>query len=149
VRPNILDPKELIPPPPGISLERPVLSRTQMEILERLCESHSSLGIRATVIDCSFPCDAGPDGLGQALDRIEREGVARVRNGDAILVLTHRYVSAERPAVPSLLAIRAVVSALNRCGARLRASIVVEAGDIRSTHEVACAIGFGATAVGP
>ena len=54
-----------------------------------------------------------------------------------------------KPPVPSLLALRAVVNALNQAGLRLKSSIVIDSGDVRTTHHFACAIGFGATAVCP
>jgi glutamate synthase domain-containing protein 2/glutamate synthase domain-containing protein 3 len=150
IRPNVLDPKQLIPPAPGILLERPVLSLAQMQLVESLITRRAgSLRIRARILDITFDGTDPERGLREALGRIEDEAVAAVRGGCSILVLSHRAVSADRPPIPSLLALRAVVCILNRWGARLRASVVVEAGDIRTTHALACAIGFGATAVCP
>ena len=149
-RPNIFAPKELIPPSPGIRLRSPVLRLRDMQILHGLTErKRSSLRTLAAVVDCTFERAAGLDGLERALDRIADEALAQARDGISVLILTQRGASLERPPIPSLLALRAVVVMLNRWGARLDSSVVLEAGDIRSTHELSCAVGFGATAVCP
>ncbi|MEM6733433.1 MAG: glutamate synthase-related protein, partial [Myxococcota bacterium] len=58
-------------------------------------------------------------------------------------------VDTQRLPIPSVLAIRAVVTELNRWGKRLETSLVLEAGDVFTTHQLACCISFGATAVCP
>ncbi|MEM6996667.1 MAG: glutamate synthase-related protein, partial [Myxococcota bacterium] len=148
-RPNIFSPKELIPPTPALEVPRPVLSLAQMQTLRLLLHRRPTpLRTLVAEIDCSF--DPNPDdGLTLALDRIGKEAQHAVDDGYSILLLTDRYAHRGAPPVPSILAIRAVVSELNVTGQRLKASVVVEAADIRSTHHVACAIGFGATAVCP
>ena len=65
------------------------------------------------------------------------------------MVITDRQASSAQPPIPSLLALRTVVNTLNRHGLRLKASIILDSADIRTTHHFACAIGFGATAVCP
>ena len=148
-RPNIFAPKELIPPAPALELARPVLSLQQMQIL-RLLRRRRPTPLRTLVaeIDCTFDVSRR-DGLALALERIGREATRAVDEGHAIVLLSDRHALLEAPPVPSVLAVRAAVTALDVGGQRLRASIVIEAGDIRTTHQVACAIGFGATAVCP
>jgi glutamate synthase domain-containing protein 2/glutamate synthase domain-containing protein 1/glutamate synthase domain-containing protein 3 len=148
-RPNIFAPKELIPPAPALELSRPVLSLQQMQIL-RLLRRRLPTPLRTLVaeIDCTFDVSR-PDGLAHALERIGREATRAVDEGHAIVLLSDRHALLEAPAVPSVLALRAAVTALDVGGQRLCASIVLEAGDIRTTHQLACAIGFGATAVCP
>ncbi len=148
-RPNIFSPKELVPPAPALLLPTPVLGLRQMQLLRLLTHREPSpLRTLVKAIDCTFEPHAG-GGLERALDRIEAEARAAIEDGFSVVLLTDRAVSVERVAVPSLLALRATVRVLNRFGLRLNASIVVEAGDIRTTHQVACAVGFGATAVCP
>lgn len=150
IRPNIFAPKELIPPAPCITLSRPLLSLRQMQIVRLLQHKRpSDLRTLAAVLDCTFDRAGGAQAFDAALRRLEQEAIDRVGEGIAVLVLSDRTASYERPPLPSLLALRAVVCALNRVGGRLRASVVLEAGDVRTTHQVACAIGFGATAVCP
>jgi hypothetical protein len=55
----------------------------------------------------------------------------------------------EHPPIPSLLVLRAVSKALNQAGELLSASLVVDTGEVRSTHHVAALVGFGAAAVCP
>lgn len=149
-RPNIFAPKELIPPAPGILLDTPVLSLGDLQILRLLVHrAPTDLRTLAAIIDCTFEHGDGAQGLETALSRLEVEAMAAVNDGCSILILSDRAASRERPPIPSLLALRAVVCQLNRGGARLQTSVVIEAGDIRTTHQVACAIGFGATAVCP
>jgi glutamate synthase domain-containing protein 2/glutamate synthase domain-containing protein 1/glutamate synthase domain-containing protein 3 len=149
-RPNIFSPKELIPPAPGIRLRSPVLRLRDMQILRALTERKPSpLRTLAVVLDCTFDREGGAEGLKAALRRIADDALAQVRDGRSVIILSHRDASIERPPIPSLLALRAVVVMLNRWGARLDSSVVLEAADIRSTHEVSCAVGFGATAVCP
>ena len=70
-----------------------------------------------------------------------------VDNGVSILILTDRALSSERVPIPSLMVTGAVHHHLNNVRKRMRASIVVETGEARDTHQIACLFGFGATAV--
>lgn len=149
-RPNIFAPRELIPPAPALAHEGPVLRLSEMAVLRALTSRRPSpLRTLAAVVDCTFAGERGADGLREALLRVADEVIAQVREGCSVVILSQRAASPERPPVPSLLALRAAVVELNRVGLRLEASLVLEAGDIRSTHEVACAVSFGATAVSP
>ncbi|MBC8071034.1 MAG: glutamate synthase large subunit, partial [Deltaproteobacteria bacterium] len=145
-RPNIFAPRELIPPPPAISHDGAVLSLAELAVMHALA---SSLHIPVATIDCTFERTAGAAGLRAALQRIGEEVIARVQGGCSIIVLSQREVSTDRPPVPSLLAVRAAVVELNRAGLRLSTSVVLDVGDICTTHQLACAISFGATAVCP
>jgi glutamate synthase domain-containing protein 2/glutamate synthase domain-containing protein 1/glutamate synthase domain-containing protein 3 len=151
-RPNIFQPKELIPPAPALLAPTPVLRLSQMEWLRELKKGAHDPAlprIRARELDCTFAREAGAKGLEDAIVRIGQEALRLARQGAGVLVLTDKDASLERPAVPSLLALRAVVTELNNEGLRLECSIVVETGDARSSHQVAALIAFGATAVCP
>ena len=149
-RPNVFAPRELLPPPPAIVHDGPVLRLAELAALRALTARRpSALRNVAAVIDCTFARARGVGDLRAALQRIADEAIAYVQDGCSLLILSQRAASTERPPVPSLLALRAALVELGRAGLRLEASLVLEAGDIRSTHEVACAVGFGATAVCP
>lgn len=109
----------------------------------------SSLRIVAAQLSAVVPRDSGESGLQAALDRLGEQAREAVDEGCSILIISDRDADFDHPPLPSLLALRAVVNTLNRHGLRLATSIVVEAGDIRGPHALACAIGFGATAVCP
>lgn len=83
------------------------------------------------------------------LRRLQRKVLAAVKNGAEVLVLSDRDVSAERVAIPSLLAVSASFKTLQRERIANRASIIVESGEPRDLHHIACLIGYGASAVHP
>lgn len=150
-RPNVLEPKELLPPTPAIRLAGPVLSTQAMASIQLLSE-HRPETLRTVfteTLDATFAGDGGPDAMAHCLQRLGEEAIGAVERGPCILIVTHDTASVERPPVPSVLALRAVVNALNREGLRLSASVIMEAGDCFTTHHVAALIGFGATAVCP
>ncbi len=149
-RPNIFRPAELVPPTPALGLDSPVLALEHMEILRAMMvRKPSSMRTLATEIELTYDRSRGGEGLSQSLLRIGAQALEAVRDGCSIIVLSDRSATLVRPPVPSLLALRAAVTTLNRHGHRLETSVVLEAADVRSTHALACAIGFGATAVCP
>jgi glutamate synthase domain-containing protein 2/glutamate synthase domain-containing protein 1/glutamate synthase domain-containing protein 3 len=149
-RPNIFAPKELIPPARAIELKSPVLGLSQMEYLQKLAESEGSQGhLKTRELHMTFRRDHGAVGFRAQLRKLASDAVTAVQNGCSIVILTDRLATYEHPPIPSLLVLRAVSKALNQAGELLSASIVVDTGEVRSTHHVAALVGFGATAVCP
>lgn len=149
-RPNIFEAKELVPLPINLELAGPVLSQAQLEFIASFSEPATGPHrISSAILETTFYASEGPDGLESALKRLAREAVERVLEGASILILSDRQATPENPPVPSLLALRAVARGLNDRGLRLRCSLVVDSGEIRSVHHLACIIGFGAAAVCP
>jgi glutamate synthase (NADPH/NADH) large chain len=72
-----------------------------------------------------------------------------VNDGATILVLSDRSIEKGRLPVHSLLAAGAVHHHLIKQGLRADANIVVETASARDSHQIACLLGFGATAVYP
>jgi glutamate synthase domain-containing protein 2/glutamate synthase domain-containing protein 1/glutamate synthase domain-containing protein 3 len=146
-RPNIFAPKELLPPARAIELASPILSS---EHLEALC-SGDGLGLRLNVrrFDCTFRRTYGEVGFRSQLDKIATEALKAVSEGVSVIVLSDAQADFDNPPIPTLLALRSVVSILNKNGLLLEASIIVESGEIRSAHDCAVLIGFGAAAVCP
>jgi glutamate synthase (NADPH/NADH) large chain/glutamate synthase (ferredoxin) len=106
-------------------------------------------GFSCRVIDTTWPLSEGQSGLKTALDRICAEAEEAVNQKIEILILSDRATSAERVPIPSVLATGSVHHHLNRCRKRLRTSLVIDTGEARDTHQIACLFGFGATAVCP
>ena len=100
-------------------------------------------------LDCTWPISEGPGGLERAVDRLCAEAAAAVGLGVTVIILSDRATSHERVPVPSLLAVSAVHHHLVRRGTRLRTGIVVESGEPREVHHIACLLGYGASAVNP
>ncbi|HBI32674.1 MAG TPA: glutamate synthase large subunit [Verrucomicrobiales bacterium] len=128
-----------------LSLESALLYEQELETLVKRQEH----GFATQVIDTTWPVSEGEEGMKKALDRICAEAEESVNNKVEILVLSDRATSAERIPIPSLLATGSVHHHLNRCRKRLRTSLVIDTGEARDTHQIACLFGFGATAVCP
>ncbi|KKD09133.1 glutamate synthase-related protein [Streptomyces sp. WM6386] len=90
---------------------------------------------------------ANADALRTALRRLcdDVERFASEQGG--IALLTDRAVSSTRAPLPVILAVAAVNQRLIETGLRLRVSLVAESGQLASSHHVATALGFGASAV--
>jgi glutamate synthase (ferredoxin) len=101
------------------------------------------------VIDATFDITEGPDGLESACRRVAGESETAVAGGAPWIIVSDRAAGADRAAVPSALAAGAAHHRLLKTGLRARASIVVEAEDVRETHHVACLLTNGADAVCP
>lgn len=149
-RPNVFTPRELLPLPPAFLLRSPILTLGALRTVRRRCiDGDLQQTLRAEVVSTSFARERGPRGLHERMEQLGHEALQARDRGAAILILSDRDASVDRPPVPSLLALRAVVRALNRAGRRLDMALVVDCGDARSVHAVSALVGFGATAVCP
>ena len=134
-------------PPRGprtLRLERPIVAD-----LDGLLRAVRERGRRARTLDATWPAEAGPDGLGAALDRLAADATAAAERGVAVLVLTDARASVDRLPVPSILAIGAVHTALTSAGLRGRTDLVADAADILDVHGMAMVLAVGATAAHP
>ncbi|MCS6988914.1 MAG: glutamate synthase large subunit [Chloroherpetonaceae bacterium] len=151
-KPNIFSTKELIPPQVAIELKSPVLSLGQMAFVESFKRGNPDSPdprIVAEEFDATFKRDEGVVGFRSKLNHLRKAALNAAKRGANIIILSDRNADFENLPIPSLLALRAVVNALNEAGLRLEASIVVHTGEVRSTHHLAALIGFGANAVCP
>ena len=99
-------------------------------------------------IDVTFPAATGVAGAKQALEAIRRELSRTDRKERRLVVLSDRRVSAERAALPILLATAAAWRAMVDAG-NFRVPLVVETVQALETHHVALLLAVGATAVCP
>jgi len=93
--------------------------------------------------------DANAASLEAAVDALCDAIAAFAHEGGGIAVLTDRHVSWARAAIPMILAVAAINQKLIAEGRGLSVSLVVESGQISSSHHIAAALGFGASAVYP
>lgn len=93
--------------------------------------------------------EANEQALEQAIDALCTAIAGFAREEGGIAVVTDRHVARARAALPMILVISAVNQKLIEEGLRLRLSLVVESGQIASSHHVAAVLGFGASAVYP
>ncbi len=126
-----------------IHLKSPFLFTHQLEALKTFDD------FPAATIDTTWAVAEGAAGLKLAVDRICIEAEASIDAGTKILILSDRAIDHDRVAIPALMAVGAVHHHLNRAKKRMRTSLIIDTGDARDTHHMACLIGFGATAICP
>ncbi|RUQ05814.1 glutamate synthase-related protein [Curtobacterium sp. HSID17257] len=90
---------------------------------------------------------ANADAVRTATEQLAEAVVAFAERQGGIAVLTDRSVSSTHAPLPVILAVAAVNQRLIETGLRLRVSVVAESGQLPSSHHVATALGFGASAV--
>ena len=72
-----------------------------------------------------------------------------VDNKKSVIILSDRTIKTGETAIPSLMALAKVHHFLIDEGIRLKASLVVVSGEVRDSHDLACHIAYGASAVWP
>ncbi|MEM9584061.1 MAG: glutamate synthase-related protein [Pseudomonadota bacterium] len=92
---------------------------------------------------------ANETALVDAIDAVANEVVDFARSHGGIAILTDRHLSRDFAPMPMTLAVSAINQRLIEEGMRFKVSLVVESGQICSSHHIACALGFGASAVYP
>ncbi len=102
-----------------------------------------------TVCDIDATYDPTEKNLEQAIRDVREQAAKLVRDGATILILSDRNVMDSRLPVHSLLATGAVHHYLIQQGLRCDCNLVVESASARDSHQIACLLGFGATAVYP
>ncbi|MCI2265263.1 glutamate synthase-related protein [Sediminivirga luteola] len=87
--------------------------------------------------------------LQEAIEALCDEAEAFAQGTGGIIILSDRHVASDRAPIPLIMMLSALNQRLIRAGLRLRASIIAESGQLPSSHHVASALGFGASAVYP
>jgi glutamate synthase domain-containing protein 2/glutamate synthase domain-containing protein 1/glutamate synthase domain-containing protein 3 len=125
----------------GVHLTRPFVAH-----LEALCERLSGPVVQ---LDATWPADAGPAGLEEAVRRLAEEGIRAARRGAWAVVVSHRRVDLHRLPVPGVLAVGAVHAALVGVGLRGRCDILADLVDTLDVHGAAMVLAAGATVLRP
>ncbi|MEP5568232.1 MAG: glutamate synthase large subunit [Halioglobus sp.] len=126
-----------------VILSSPVLSQGKFTSLMQLDRP----GFCVNKVDCTYAADELS--LDQAIIAVTAAAEQAVRDGATILVLSDRAIEKGRLPVHSMLATGAVHHHLIKQGLRADANIVVESASARDSHQIACLLGFGATAIYP
>jgi len=126
-------------------MPQPILRNSELEKLRQV--DHGVF--EARTIDITWPVKDGPKGMERRLRDVCEQASQLVEDGVTILILSDRNLGKERAPIPSLLATAAVHHHLVREATRLRCGLVVETGEAREVHHIACLTGFGAAAVNP
>lgn len=126
-----------------VVLTSPVLSQGKFNTLLELDRP----GFTVSKIDCTYaPAEKS---LHQAITDMTSAAEEAVRSGVTILILSDRGIAKDRLPIHSLLTVGALHHHLISVGLRIDANLVVESGSARDSHQIACLLGFGATAVYP
>jgi glutamate synthase (NADPH/NADH) large chain len=136
-----------------IRLPKPVLSNDELATLLYVDEDGLVPGWRTFAIDGLFDAqgrESPGERLRLALARVCAEvEQAVVADGASVVVLSDRHANAEAVPIPSMLLVSAVHHFLVDKKLRTRVGLIVETGEARAVHHMACLIGYGAAAVNP
>ena len=87
--------------------------------------------------------------LEAAIDALAQDVADFARETGGIAIVTDRHTSRALAPLPMALVVSGVNQRLIEEGLRFKVSLVVESGQISSSHHIACALGFGGAAVYP
>ena len=146
-KPNLLD-INAVNPPMRLEVSQPILDFKDMARL-RAIESHTHGKFKSIALDITYPREWGHEGVEAQLASLCASAVDAIKTGHNILIISDRALSANRVAIPALLALSAVHHHLVREGLRTTAGLVVETGNAREVHHFAVLAGYGAEAIHP
>jgi glutamate synthase (NADPH/NADH) large chain len=124
-----------------VMLDSPFVGNAQFEALLEAFDD------TVVPIDCTFPAGSDDGALRQHLERIRAEAEDAVRSGAGHIVLSDMAQSADKVAMPMILATSAVHSHLTRKGLRTFCSLNVRSAECVDPHYFAVLVGSGATVV--
>ncbi|MEN9936627.1 MAG: hypothetical protein RLZZ387_3206 [Chloroflexota bacterium] len=128
-----------------LRLSGPVLNDEHLKLIR----GHQDPAFSSQTLDATFPAAEGPAAMTAALDRLAAEAAQAIAADKVLLIISDRGVNEERAPIPALLALGAVHQHLIRTGQRTQVSLIVESGEPREVHHLACLVGMGAEAVNP
>jgi len=126
-----------------VILSSPVLSQGKFNTLLHLERD----GFKIADIDGTY--EPSEQTLQQAVAQLVATAEQAVRDGATVLILSDRGISRDRLPIHSLMATGAVHHYLIKQGLRCDANLIVETASARDSHQIACLLGFGATAIYP
>ena len=107
------------------------------------------LGAEVCVLDCTFAVSEGEGGLAHALNYVKIQAESSLNKGAVYFVLSDEGISAQRAAVPMILAVGALQTLFVSLKKRKQVSIIARTSECVDTHALAVLVGVGATAVHP
>ncbi|GAB7066235.1 glutamate synthase-related protein [Mycolicibacterium hodleri] len=133
-------------PAPQIMIQSPILTHLDMlKIRDQKQTPVRRFGSRYRVVPDDG--EANSAALIKGIDDLCDEVEAFARESGGIAVISDRHVTSELAAMPMTIVISAVNQRLIEEGLRRRVSVIVESGQVCSSHHVATVLGFGASAV--
>ncbi len=124
-----------------LHLQSPVLTTAEFRAMRAYMKD------TVAVVDATFDAHGGENALREAISAIQREAEDAVRGGCSHVILSDEATSAERAAIPMILAVGAVHTHLIKQQLRTFTSLNVRSGECLDTHYYAVLIGVGATTI--
>ena len=131
-----------------LEVRQPILTNEDLEKIRAIGGMEDN-PFRSKTLDITYPLSEGAAGMKAALDQLFSDAEMAVHSGDNIIILSDRAMSADRVAIPALLATAGVHHHLIRKGLRTSVGLVVETGEAREIHHFCALAGYGAEAVNP
>jgi glutamate synthase (ferredoxin) len=128
-----------------VRIGQPILSTADFNGLLH----HPDPVFASATLPAVWPIAEGTDGLQKAVSRLQKTAEQAARDGKSILVISDRTLDREHAPIPAMIAVGAVHHYLLRCGLRAKVSLVLDSGEPREVHHMACLIGYGAEAIHP
>lgn len=129
-------------------IDSPILQRAQLEQIRRQTQVGTitlDMLFRPNFDDAQKNEAALDEALRDVCDKVEQAARANV----GIIILSDAKVSRDMAAIPALLMVAAANQHLVKMGLRFNSSLIAETGQAASPHDIACVLGFGASAICP
>ena len=146
-KPNLLGIDETNPPL-RLEASQPVLMPDELEQLKAIATATQGQ-FSAITLDMTYAANQGKQGMAAAIEALCKAARKAVLDGFNILILSDRNVSADRLAIPALLACSAAHQSLVVAGLRTSSGLVMDTGSAREVHHFALLAGYGAEAICP
>jgi len=131
-----------------LEVYQPILTNDELERIRQIGRVPDNQ-FRSLTLDITYPAEAGADWMETALQAVCEQAGQAVGKGYNIIVLSDRWVGADRIPIPSLLATSAVHHHLIRKGLRTSVGLVIETGEANEVHQFCTLAGYGAEAINP
>ncbi len=131
-----------------LEVDQPILTNADLAKI-RSVEEVLDGAFRTATIDMTWEAASGAAGLEMALKEMCWAATEAVLADKNILILSDRAQSADRIAMPALLATAAVHHHLVRQGLRMQTGLVIETGEAREVHHFCMLAGYGAEGINP
>ena len=130
-----------------LKLPHPILTNEDIERLRAVKREDFKVATISAVFDANKQ-DVG-ESLQLALDGLADAAIRALRTGASLIIISDREISANKAAIPSLLATAAVHHGLLNLGLRGEAGLIIETGEPREVMHFCLLCGYGANAVNP
>lgn len=125
-----------------LEIHNPILTGTDLLKIKALCEE----GLKTATVSLLYYKNASlEEAINALFVSIEKE----YRAGNNIIILSDRGVDAVHVAIPVLLAVSSVEQYLIRTKKRTALSIIAETAEVRTVHQAALLLSYGARAINP